>query len=303
VRRLWTVFALVGLLVSAACSDSDDESSGPVAADGVRIASFDFAESQLLAELYGQVIEANDLPVVRMGSIGPREVVAPSLEVDRIDLVPEYLGTALQFFGSPTTDPDTTTSKAALADLVAGRGLAALDAAAAQDANAVVVTRELAADLDLARISDLSAYAADLRFGGPVECPDRPLCLVGLVEVYGLSFAEFVPQRSLAVTAEALRRDEIDVGLMFTTAPQLDETEFVELDDDLGLQPAENVIPLVRESALDRWGPGVAAALDGLSAVLTTDELREMNRLVDDGTEIAAVASSWLRAQGLVPPG
>ena len=194
---------------------------GPSASDGLRIASFDFAESVLLAEMYAQVIESTGIPVVRLGAIGPREIIAPALELDQIDLVPEYLGTALQYAGAPEPDPDTDSALAELDARLSQRGLTALDAAAAQDKNVFAVTAELADEHELENISDLSPLAAELRFGGPPECPDRPFCLAGLESVYGLRFAEFVPHRSLRFTAEALRREEIDVGLMFSTASAL----------------------------------------------------------------------------------
>jgi osmoprotectant transport system substrate-binding protein len=302
VRHTRTAVALTGILLIAACSGSDSGPSDPSPTDGVRIASADFDESALLAELYALALEDAGVPVVRLGRVGPREVVAPALELDQIDLVPEYLGTALEFFGALTTSSDTRASKETLVELLAPRGLIVLEAAAAQDANAFVTTRTLATELSLTRISDLSPHASTLSFGGPVECPDRPLCLAGLEDVYGLQFAEFVPQASLVVTAEALRRDEIDVGLLFTTAAEADDPELVVLEDDLGLQPAENVIPLTRQSAVDAWGSQMVDALNAVSSALTTDGLREMNRLVSEGASITDVASSWLISQGLAVP-
>lgn len=287
---------LVLILIGAACGRSSTDGAEPRPEDGVRIASFDFAESELLAELYAQVLDAAGVPVIRLGVIGPREVVAPALELGRIDLVPEYLGTAIRYFGD-TTDPEgvdsTQASTGVLQRLLTPRTLVALDAAAAQNSNAIVVRTEFAAEGDIVTISDLASRATTLRFGGPVECPDRPLCLLGLSEVYGIEFAEFVPQRSVALTAEALRRAEIDVGLAFTTSPALDDDTYTVLEDDRHLQPPENVIPVIRRSALDRWGAEVGEALNDLSARLTSRDLRSMNRSVADGARVAEVASSW----------
>lgn len=291
---------LVLLLGWSACSSAGTRGADAPAENGVRIASFDFVESELLAELYAQVLEAADVPVIRLGVVGPREIVAPALELDRIDLVPEYLGTALRFFGD-TPDPEvvdsTQSSRRALQRLLTPRGLVLLDAAAAQNSNAIVVTSEFARKGNIVTISDLTERSADLRFGGPVECPDRPLCLLGLIDVYGLEFAEFVPQRSVALTVEALRREEIDVGLAFTTSPEIDDESFTVLEDDRHLQPSENVIPVIRRSALDRWGPEVSNTLNALSAELTTQELRTMNRSVDDETSPADVAAAWLAVE------
>ncbi len=258
----------------------------------MRIASFDFAESQLLAELYAQVVEGGDIPVVRLGPVGPREVVAPALEGNVVDLVPEYLGTASGHFDAATTDP------AGLATALEPRGLLALTPASAEDVNVFVVTRTLADQQMLTQLSDLASLAPTAKFGGPVECPERPLCLPGLADTYGLTFAEFIPQQSLELTAEALRQGEIDIGLMFSTSAELEPSEFVALLDDRNLQPPENIVPVVRSDAVERWGPTLPDSIDGLSRLLTTEELREMNRRVADGEPVAVVAGSWLTEQG-----
>lgn len=269
----------------------------------MRIASFDFAESVLLAEMYAQVIESKGIPVVRLGAIGPREIIAPATELGHIDLVPEYLGTALQYTGATEPEPDTDAALAELNARLVRRGLRALAAAPAQDKNVFAVTAELADEYGLEDISHLAPLASQMRFGGTPECPDRALCLAGLETVYGLHFAEFVPQRSLRFTAEALRREEIDVGLMFSTASALVAFDLVVLTDDRQMQPAENIVPILRIDALERWGPSVPAALNSLSAQLTTRELRILNVRVDNDESVEAVAREWLTAQALIGAG
>ena len=289
------------LVIGAACGGGEVEAVDDPES-GVRVASFDFAESALLAELYAQALESGGLPVIRLGSIGPREITAPAQELDLIDVVPEYLGTALQFAGVTEPNPDPAAALALLDERLVGRGLTALRPSAAEDKNVIIVTRDDAKANDLETISDLSPLARDRRFGGPAECPDRPLCLAGLERVYGLRFAEFVPQRSLAFTAEALRRGEIDVGLMFSTASELEADDLVELIDDRRLQPAENVVPVVRLDAVDRWGPALAASLGVVSDRLTTAALRGLNRRVAEGEPVEDVAARWLSAPAASEP-
>jgi len=290
----------IALFATASCGTDADSRAEPSASAGIRVASFDFAESTLLAEMYAQVIESAGVPVVRLGPVGPREIISPAMELDLIDLVPEYLGTALQYTGALETNPDTESALAELNDRLARRDLIALEASAAQDKNVFVVTTETADRDELVSISDLSPVAAGQRFGGPAECPDRPLCLVGLKDVYGLQFAAFVPQRSLALTAEALRRGEIDVGVMFSTASQLAAADMVELVDDRRMQPAENVVPVIRTQALKRWGPEVATALNAVSHRLTTADLRLLNLQVANGDSVESVARNWLKDHDLL---
>ena len=260
---------------------------------GSALASFDFAESRLIAELYAQALEGQGFEVVRLGAVGPREVIAPALEQGHVDLVPEYLGTAAQHFGAVDDG---------LAELTRALASAWSATARSRTGRGCQRFRRDRGDGSAARTgrSERSRRCRiGLPFGGPVECPDRPLCLLGLERTYGLSFAAFVPHRTLAITAEALIREEVDVGVMFSTAAELTSGPFVVLDDDRDLQPAENVVPLVRRAAVDRWGQPLVDALDALSRMLTTSELQAMNRRAHDGAPETAIAASWLLTIGL----
>jgi osmoprotectant transport system substrate-binding protein len=114
--------------------------------------------------------------------------------------------------------------------------------------------------------------------------------------VYGLGFKDFVPLDSGGpLTVAALRDSDIDVGVLFSTDPHLVGEEFVGLEDDLALQPAENVVPAVREPVLARWGPRLRDPLDAVSAALSTGELRELNaQVVLEGETPRRAARRWL---------
>src|SRR2546423_254617 len=96
----------------------------------------------------------------------------------------------------------------------------ALRSAAAKDANAFAVTKSTAERYGLRTISDLAPVASKLVIGGPPECPDRPLCLLGLRDEYGLKFRSFLPldtRGSLTISAPA--GGDVDVAPVFTTDP------------------------------------------------------------------------------------
>jgi osmoprotectant transport system substrate-binding protein len=288
--------ALVIVLFGVHACDANDAPPSPTALedDAVTIGSFDFPESELLAEIYGQALESGGVDVHRAIRLGPREFVGPALAGGLIEFVPEYAGTALQFLTLGEENPTSAqpATHAALTDALDERPLVALDAAPAQNSNAVVVTPEAAARHDLETISDLAAVAPTLTFGGPPECPSRPLCLLGLRDVYGLEFETFVGlEVGTPLISQALERGDIDVALLFTTDPETDS--FVILQDDRGLQPAENVVPLVRREVVERWDE-VATIADQVSARLTTEALRELNRQMARGQSAADVAATWL---------
>ena len=194
--------ACAGLAVTlAACTSSAGHASSaagePAGRPGavITVGSFDFPESVLLAEIYGQALAAARFPVRILPNLGPRELVDPALMDGLVQLVPEYAGSALQFIslGRLSATSDAAAANKALAGSVAGRGLVAARPAPAQDANAIVVTAATAARYGLRSIADLARAAPRLLFGGPPECPERPYCLRGLQRAYGLRFKAFVP--------------------------------------------------------------------------------------------------------------
>ena len=270
----------------------------------IRLASFDFPESELLGQVYGQALSQHGFPVEQVVQLGSREVVAPALEQGKIDMVPEYLGSALNFLNDrdrvATADPRQTHAR--LEQAFAPRGVSVLAFAPALDRNGFVVSGDLARSHHLERISDLAPLARQLVIGGPPECPQRPLCLKGLQEVYRLSFARFESMPSRAVTAAALQTGEIDVGMIDTTDPSLlrPGADLVQLADDRRLQPADNVVPVLRRELLDLYGPPLVSLVNAVSAQLTTVELTKLNLQVADGTPAADAAAAWLRAHTII---
>jgi osmoprotectant transport system substrate-binding protein len=270
----------------------------------IRLASFDFPESELLAQLYGQALARHGFPVEQVVQLGAREVVAPALEQGKVDMVPEYLGSALNFLNDrdrvATADPALTHAR--LEQAFAPRGISVLAYAPAQDRNGFVVTGDMARRRGLAKLSDLAPMAGQLSFGGPPECAQRVLCLQGLEDVYKLRFKRFEAMPSRSVTAAALQTGEIDVGMIDTTDPNLLKpgVDLVQLADDKRLQPADNVVPVIRRKVLDAYGPPLVRLVNAVSAQLTTPELTKLNLQVANGQAAADAASDWLRAHTII---
>jgi osmoprotectant transport system substrate-binding protein len=299
VAALVVAFAAFG---AGSAADAIPAARGSLDDETVTVGSFDFAESRLLAELYAQALERRGVDVRRTFGVGPREVLLPAMAEGLVELVPEYSGTALRFtsLGDEDSAPDPAATHRLLQRRLESFGVRALDAAPAQDTNTFVVTATTAARYGLASLSDLAAVAPDLAFGGPPECPTRPLCLSGLERVYDVHFDEVIElDAGGPLTKQALRSRAVDVALLFSTDPDLAGGRFVELVDDRGLQPAENVTPLVRREVLDRLGPSVAEPVNEVSALLTTDALRGLNAEMQRGSSVRAVVGRWLDAQGL----
>ena len=299
--RLVTPFLaslLVASFAATACGSGEPAVKTALDDDAVTVASFNFPESEVLAELYAQALEGRGILVERELDLGPRELVLPALQRGLVELVPEYAGSALGFFAeTASNDPVITHERLVVA--LHPRGLVALGAAPAQDRNAFVVDATTADRLHLRSLSDLGSFAPGMTLGGPTECSERRLCLVGLEDVYGLRFEEFIAlDAGGPLTLQALNDRTIDIGLLFSSDPAIRADALVELRDDRGLQPAENVTPIVSEVTLERLGPVLADTLNAVSALLRTSDLRAMNAAVASGRTPAAVARAWLEARG-----
>jgi osmoprotectant transport system substrate-binding protein len=146
--------------------------------------------------------------------------------------------------------------------------------------------------------SAAAAVSTTLTLGGPPECPERPFCLLGLQETYGLEFKEFVPlDAGGPLTVEAVKGGQVQVGLLFTSDPAIAVNDFVLLEDDKQLQLADNIIPVVRKDALDA-NPDIATLLNGITAKLTQEELTNLNKaVVVDTKPVGDVARDWIAAQ------
>ena len=96
--------ACLGLAAAlAACSSATGRAPSAAAQAGrqgmvLSVGSFNFPESVLLAEIYGQALAAAKFPVRILPDLGPREVVDTALMDGRLQLVPEYAGSAMEFF-------------------------------------------------------------------------------------------------------------------------------------------------------------------------------------------------------------
>lgn len=273
----------------------------------ITVGSFDFPESVLLAYLYSGALAAKGYPVRVLPALGTRELVDPALMAGLIQLVPEYTGSALEFTSIGRIHPtaSVTTTAKTLAATMAGRGIITARPAPAQDGNAIVVTAATAARYRLRTISDLARVAGRLVFGGPPECPERVYCLPGLRHVYQLRFRQFVPlDADGPLTRQALAAGDIGVALLFTSDPTIAAQHLVVLADNRGLQPAENVVPVLWRATVSRYGPGLLDALNAVSARLSTAVLASLDAQVQlDGRAPQAVAAAWLRTESLAAAG
>ena len=308
-RRSLLGLALAGSLTAAltACGGGEDplatgDTSTGAATDtaAVIVGSANFPESELLAEMYAQVLEKSGVEVQRKFNIGAREVYLKALQDGSIDLLPEYNGALLAALSDGGAPEGVSAPEDVLGALkeVLPEGTEVLEQSAAEDKDTLSVTAETASKYSLTTIEDLAPVAGELVCGAGPEFQERYQGLVGLKELYGVQFKEFRPlDAGGPLTVGALADGTIQVGNIFSTDSAITTNGFVVLDDTKQLFLAENILPLIRS---EKNTPEITEALDGLSAKLTTENLTKFLAQVQvDKKSSAAVATAFLTELGL----
>lgn len=305
--RLFRTLALGAsmLVLFGACSTGGGSTGKPA----IKIGSDGFDEARVVAEVYAQVLEADGYQVDRTGiGLGTRDVTNAALESGQIDLKPEYLGSGLAKLapGTQTTSPDTNKQLLQEAWASKGGGMTVLGYTPGQDQNTLVVRQETADEHSLAKWSDLTAVAGDLKWGLATDCPTNPVCGVALKEQYGIDI-ETIDVTLLdpcsTPMADALTAGTIDVAELCSTDPLIITEGWVRLEDDKQTQPADNLAPLVRNTYLNSVGDKGAfqTLLDNVSAKIDTPTLADLYKQVTiDKKDAKDVAAAWLKAQGVI---
>src|SRR5580765_4509048 len=290
---------------STASSTAPSEAASAAAKAKIRIGSDNFYESKLMGEIYAQVLENAGYPVERKFALGSRQQRIPIMDAGQVDLVPEYVGSGLGFYDKTKITSDGQKNATALqAALDAkSKNITVLAIAPGTDTNAFAVRPDTASSLSLAKMSDLAAHQADLKWGLPADCDTNPLC-AGALKTYGLTYppAKRTPLGACDVPmATALQGKAIDVAEFCSTQPAIAQFGFIVLDDDKKLQPADNLAPIVRNDYLAKVdATAFKALLDAASAKITTDALTTMGvDVAVNQKDVAAVATAFLTAQGL----
>lgn len=289
-------------LVTTSCGSTGGPSSSASPKGTVTVGSFNFSESIILAHIYGGALKNKGYTVNYRDKLGNREIVEPALESGQIDLYAGYAATDLNFVDKRQsvdleagTDAQANVQK--LNQRLGSKGIKVLTPSPAVDQDAFAVTKAEADQNHLTKLSDLSSVASGWTLGGPPECPQRPFCQPGLQQTYGLNFKAF---KSLdaggPLTFAALKRGDINIGLVFSSDGGIPASNFVVLQDDKHLEKADNVVPLIRSTVANGE---VTSLLNSIDAKLNTTDLTALNKSADvDKQDPADLAASWLKDHG-----
>jgi osmoprotectant transport system permease protein len=260
----------------------------------VRIGAKTFTEQYILSELLaGQIERRAGAESRALPSLGST-VAFDALAAGEIDLYVDYSGTiwaTLMDRAGERGDRETVLAEVEryLAD---EHGVQVLGALGFENAYALAMRRERAAELAVETVTDLARRAPELEIGGDYEFFVRQEW-AALVEVYGLSFAG---QRSMdaSLMYEALEQGDVDVISAFSTDGRIAADNLRLLVDDREVIPPYDAIVLARKEWVDGH-PKIVAALRELVGRIDESTMQELNRSVDQDKESpAAVAARYL---------
>ena len=310
-----TTLALA-MLVAACGSDNNDKSStsssggkliqtnSANAGTTIKVGSKNFTEEFILGEIDAHALQAAGYKVKKDLNLGSEQIAFKALKNGNIDGYPEYTSTALtSFFGKKATDIPSDANQAvdeAQGDF-AKVGLVAFAPTPFTSANAVGMLKKKADQLGVTKVSDLKGKSQNLTLYGSPECRQRPDCLVGLQDDYGLKFKKFVPV-DIGLRYEVLDKGQADASIIFTTDAQLStRKDVVTLEDDKHAFPPGNPIFVARQKKADEAGPDFQSTVQMVNGSLSEKVMRELNARVDvDRQTPKQVAKQYLKESGYI---
>lgn len=293
--RAVVALALALLLASCGGSDEAERDKPPV-----RIGTTNFAENEILGELYRQALEAKGIRTELQAAIGPRELTIRALRGGFIDMYPEYVGVLLSEIHKIENRPESPQAAYALAKkLELARGFTLLTQTRLSNDNALAVLESVGERRGIDSIDDLKRLRRNERVGVAPEFPTRFEGLLGLRRLYDLN-----PRLKIVDVPKGDQYPELDdrkvvAASVFTTDRQLAGGRYRLLKDPKGVFATNHVAPLISRKVLDEYGPELANTLNAVSALLTIPVMQDLNARAAEQTP-KAVAHEFLRANGLI---
>ncbi|HTW13698.1 MAG TPA: glycine betaine ABC transporter substrate-binding protein [Nocardioides sp.] len=309
-RPLATALSAGLLLLVTACAGDDldsDSADDPATSGGgegtsVVIGSQSFDEAALVTAMYQQVLEAEGYDV-ETRLVDTRPAYLGEMP-DAVQIAPEYVAGIVDQLNTDANGPDAapiSTSDAAEtieagSALLEEKGLTLLDPSPAFSANGYFVSTE--ASPDVTALSDLKGQQVTL--AAAPDCKGRADCEKGLVDTYGIDITLEPLGYASPETFKAVLDGEAQLGQTSTLDGTLEEQGLLLLEDDLGIQPAQNLVPAVSTAFLDEH-PDVADPLNALMAALDNETLAELLvRVQVDREKAEDVAADFLASADLL---
>ena len=265
------------------------------------VGSKNFTEQIVLGELFAQQIEAHSaVRVERRLNLGGTFICHDGLVSGKIDLYPEYTGTALTaVLKDPLQSDPAEVFRRVQEKYRAQFNVEVMPPLGFNNTFAMVVRGEDADGLHLRTISDIAPYTPKWRAGFGYEFMERPDGYRGWMAAYSLHFAGAPKILDLGLLYRALAEKQVDLVAGNSTDGVIASLHMVVLEDDRHYFPPYEAVPLVRSATLEKH-PEVRDALGALAGKISVDEMRRMNYAVDgEHRDPAEVVRAFRKSKGL----
>jgi len=260
-----------------------------------------FTEQIILGELIAQQIEnKTHLSVERRFYLGGTYIAHQSILAGRIDIYPEYTGTALTAVLKQPPGSD----RKAVYDRVRSEyeqrfHLTVGPPLGFNDTFAIEIRGDDARRLHLQTLSQAAAYTPQWRAGFGYEFMERPDGYKGLVATYGLRFAAPPRIMDLGLLTRALKDHQVDLIAGNMTDGLIPALDLFVLEDDKHYFPPYEAVPVIREQTLLEH-PEVQQALGELAGKISDEEMRQLNYEVDgQKRDVKEVVREFLQSKGV----
>ena len=301
------VLSVVAIVLLAACGSSSKSSSATTSASSgagsgkpaVTLGSKNFAESNIIGQLYAQALRAKGYTVNLKSEIGSTELIYKALKAGQIDGYPEYTGVLLSAVAEQKTPPTSEQQAYEQAKaFVEKEGFTLLEKTPFYDTNVLITKPAYATEHKLSNIGDLKPLNNKFTIGGAPELATREEGLPGIKKAYGVE-GKFKPV-SIELSYQAIEGGQVNVQSVFSTDGQLLGGKFKELGDPKHVFGFQNVAPVIKKSVVAAEGPAFSETLNKVSALLTIPAVQQMNKAVSiDKQSPESVAKEFLSANGL----
>lgn len=271
--------------------------------DRIVIGSKNFTESLLLGELMAQQIESHtNLKVERRFYLAGTYISHQAMLAGRIDLYPEYTGTALNaILKERVTGDGAEVYRQVKSEYERRFALTLGPTFGFNDTFAMEIRGEDARRLNVRTLSQAAAWAPQWRAGFGYEFMERPDGYRGLAATYGLHFMEPIRVMDLGLLARSLRDHQIDLAAGNTTDGLIQALDLYVLEDDRHYFPPYDAVSVIRAEALTQH-PEISQALAGLAGKISDNDMQRMNYAVDgQHRDAREVVHTFLHERNLVP--
>jgi glycine betaine/choline ABC-type transport system substrate-binding protein len=277
-------------------------SCAPSHANRVIIGSKNFTESLMLGELLAQIVEARThLKVERRFYLAGTYICQQALLAGRIDIYPEYTGTALTAILKQKVEGDRTgVYQRVKNEYETHFGLTLSPPFGFNDTFAMEIRGGDARRLNLKTLSQAAAFAPQWHAGFGYEFMERPDGYAGLAAAYSLHFAGPPRVMDLGLLAPALKDRQIDIAAGNATDGLIPALDLFVLEDDRHYFPPYEAVAVIRRQTL-QLHPEVGEAIAELGGRISDQEMQKLNYALDgQHLDVREVAHDFLRSKGLV---